>query len=205
MAVKTFSEAGKGRKKCPNCPNYVAAVTKKCPCGHEFVRGTKPKPAKKPDRIAAKLATAAATDTEPTQDDTVRPRGRGGIGVLRIATPAGACPAKLTGTDKQAVYAWIDRVLKAGEDDSRELLESAIKYYAREFYNITERKDDGLTDYQIVCQHIESYYRGDKSLAPSKDVFDDEPKLDVGPAPFLPSADIPPVDDEDDEDDFEWS
>ena len=36
MTIKTYSEAGRGRKKCPNCPAYIAIRSSACACGHIF-------------------------------------------------------------------------------------------------------------------------------------------------------------------------
>lgn len=205
MSVKTFTEGGKGRKKCPadGCPHFVAAVTKKCPCGHEFVKGVKPagqetkvitrydtggrgkkqcpgckkyvgaktgecpcghiftstKPTPTATRVAAKLSTAATQTPEPRREQIplpasgVYPRTRQGVGINQTAIPAGACPAKLKSTDKADVYEWIVKILKAKEDERHQLLMSALKYYAREFYSINDTKE-----YRIVCGHIESYW-----------------------------------------------
>lgn len=39
LNVTTYLEAGRARKKCPKCPNYVHAKSLACSCGHEFVEG----------------------------------------------------------------------------------------------------------------------------------------------------------------------
>lgn len=147
MAIKTYTESGPGRKKCPACPHYVPAVTKKCQCGHQFVKGTKPKP--QGQKVAAKLATT----TEPVVSDKLYPRNRSGKSIQRTVIPSGAC-AKLTDTDQATVYAWIEKVLKAKEDVRTQLEASALKYYARYFYSIVGSTED----YETVCQHIDSYW-----------------------------------------------
>ena len=154
MAIKTFTEPAKGRKKCPadGCTHYVAAVTKKCSCGHEFVKGKKPLATK----IAAKLATAVGTQ-EPEPEPELQGRDRQGIGLMQTAIPAGACPAKLKSTDQSDVYEWIIKVLRVKEDDRNVLTASALKYYTREFYEIVGNTED----YNTVCGHIDSYWRGE--------------------------------------------
>lgn len=41
MSISQFNEGGKGRKQCSNCKKFVAAVVKKCPCGHVFKKAKK--------------------------------------------------------------------------------------------------------------------------------------------------------------------
>jgi hypothetical protein len=187
MAIKTFTEAARGRKKCPanGCPHYVAAVTKKCPCGHEFVSGKKPKPVA--TKVAAKLATAAGTqkpkrkpkpkpepEPEIEQEQILYGRDRRGVGLQRTAIPAGACPAKLKSTDQAAVYEWIEKVCKAKEDDRNVLMASALKYYAREFYECVGKTND----YNIVCDHIESYWLSGGVNPPDEYEVDDDDESD---------------------------
>lgn len=207
MAIKTFTEAARGRKKCPadGCPHYVAAVTKKCPCGHEFVRGTKPKPVA--TKVAAKLAVAAGTqkpkrkrkpepEPEPQVEPTLFPRDRGGVGMMRTAIPAGACPSKLKSTDQSEVYAWILRVCKAKEDERTMLMASALKYYAREFYECVGKTGE----YDLVCQHIDSYWLGEGIDPPDQYELDDDDESDeVADTPVQETKTK-----ETEEEDFDW-
>lgn len=222
MTVKTFTEPGRGRKKCPaaGCPHYVAAVTKKCPCGHEFVRGVKPTPTAR--KVAAKLATAAGTQrtkskskTEPEPQQPVLPAGgvyprtRRGGGILRTAVPAGACPAKLKSTDKAEVYAWIEKVLQAVENDRHQLQITAVKYYAREFYDISDdfkATPEKPSKHQIVCGHIDSYWAEEGGEPDTYDEDDGDFELADDPQPSNDppeSADFPDHDEADD-DNFEF-
>tara|TARA_Y100000034_G_scaffold135296_1_gene206623 strand:- start:8684 stop:9346 length:663 start_codon:yes stop_codon:yes gene_type:complete len=218
MAIKTFTEPARGRKKCPadGCPHYVASVTKKCPCGHEFVRGTKPKP---PTKVAAKLATAAGTtqgktskSDRPLPSSTppppkLWPRDRADAGMMRTATPAGACPAKLKGTDEADVYEWIVKVLKAKEDHRTEFMPSAVKYFVREFYDILCQKND---DYKIVCGHIDSWWAkaraggtviADDDETDDEDVDDEDDNVVVH---HFENDDSNDDDTQEDDDEFEW-
>jgi hypothetical protein len=206
MAIKTFTEAARGRKKCPadGCPHYVASVTKKCPCGHEFVSGQKPKPVA--TKVAAKLASAAGTqkkkakakakEPEPEPEfvePTLYGRDRRALGIMRTAIPAGACPAKLKSIDQAAVYEWIVKVLKAKEDARTALMASALKYYAREFYECVGKTGE----YEIVCDHIESYWLGEGVDPPDEYEVDDEDESDV--------SDETPETKETKEEDFDWN
>jgi hypothetical protein len=159
-------------------------VTKKCPCGHEFVSGQKPKPVA--TKVAAKLASAAGTqkkkrkpkpEPEPEPEiveEELFERDRRGIGLMRTAIPAGACPSKLKSTDKAAVYAWIEKVCKAKEDSRTVLMASALKYYAREFYECVGKTGE----YDTICDHIDSYWLGGGVNPPDEYEVDDEDESD---------------------------
>jgi len=197
MAVKVFTESGKGRKKCPatKCSHYVAAVTKKCPCGHNFVRGKKPKAV---PRIATKLAAAAAKEKEAKPKFVEhRPklykRDRTGLGLRRTAIPSGSCPVKLSETGQTAVYAWIEKVCKAKEDIRTVLMASALKYYAREFFDSSKGN--------AVCQHIDSYWVRAGVNPPDEYEFDDEKEYtqDHTQIKFEEVAEV-----EEEEETFDW-
>lgn len=59
--VKTYTELGRGRKKCPSCSLIVGAKQAVCSCGHVFVKGETskhpgtPKPLKTHEAPAPKI------------------------------------------------------------------------------------------------------------------------------------------------------
>ena len=65
-----------------------------------------------------------------------------------VSTPAGKCPAKLSGTDRTSVMEWADRVMEFGVKDNCRYLPEAIRYWARDFY------DYFSPEYKAVCQII---------------------------------------------------
>lgn len=104
MTVKTYDEAGRGRKQCPDCTKYVGVSVKACSCGHEFI---------------GKLNV---------------PRTNVPQNVRRISVPAGACPVKLEGIGYEAVSEWCNEVVEIGLRQNNLFLPHALKYFAGQFY-----------------------------------------------------------------------
>lgn len=115
-----------------------------------------------------------------------------------VATPAGKCPAKLSGTDKNSVLEWVDRVTEFGIKDNCKYLPEAIRYWARDFY------DYSSPEYKAICQILAEEI-GVGPLPPKIDYYSTPAVAD--PPSHKPVV-VPGVDsfivgevDEDDEDD----
>ena len=105
--VNTYTEAGRGRKQCPKCNTYVGVRNAKCVCGHEFQKG----------------------ETTNANDEYAVPTTEYSGGLLSITTPAGPCPAKLTGTDEKSVREWVERIQDHGRQNQRFYTNEALRYY----------------------------------------------------------------------------
>ena len=68
------------------------------------------------------------------------------MAIINICTPAGACPAKLKGTDRDSVVEWGNIVVDHGMKESLKYLTEALIYWVRNFY------DFGTKEYKTVCQ-----------------------------------------------------
>ena len=167
--VKTYDEGGKGKKQCPACKKYVGLRTAACACGHPFALKTKAKAAEPQepedeyeDEDEEVQPTVGSSDPMP-QRRHVQQTGR-----IRIHTPAGACPHRLTGTDVNTVEEWAEHVRKTFLDrDGSWLLVPALKYFAREFipmFNTSEvvrATGESMTpEYKAVCAALDQIYAG---------------------------------------------
>jgi hypothetical protein len=88
------------------------------------------------------------------------------------------------------------RVCKAKEDDRTVLMASALKYYAREFYECVGKTGD----YDLVCQHIDSYWRGEGVNPPDQYELDDDDESDEVADSTEPVQETKETTDED----FDW-
>lgn len=154
--VKTYDEGGKGKKQCSACKKYVGLRTAVCACGHPFEKKDKPQPQPQQEPAAETVVMPAAEVAEV-------PRGRrfaGGVR-MRIAVAAGACPHRLSGTDKETVEAWAENLRRTYMDrDGSWLNASAMKYFARDFYPIFD-KEGRNPEYIQVCAFIDELYGND--------------------------------------------
>lgn len=107
--MEAYDEPGKLRKQCSACNKYVHVKSRVCVCGQEF-----PKTEKK---------TEPAEPT-PLPSKTLR----------RVATPAGDCPLKLTGTDSDTVDNWAQRLIIHGQKEGLDFTTKALKYFVRHIY-----------------------------------------------------------------------
>lgn len=73
-----------------------------------------------------------------------------GCRCMVIDGPAGECPAKLTGTDKESVATWIEKVMDAGHNKSLHYSLVALKYFVRNFYEFKS------PEWRTVVAHIVS-------------------------------------------------
>ncbi|TXI89759.1 MAG: hypothetical protein E6Q36_02810 [Chryseobacterium sp.] len=169
--IKTYDEGGKGKKQCSSCKKYVGIRTSVCACGSAFVSKAKPKPKPKQDDIEDEVedsieevqihSTYGASDSSATRRH-VRHTGRG----VRIHTPAGTCPHRLTGTDVETVENWAEQLRKTFLDHGGDWLTlSALKYFAQQFYPIynstkilIETGEKLSSDYKAVSAALDSIY-----------------------------------------------
>lgn len=138
--------AGRGRKQCPACHNYVGVRTRTCDCGHEFGKANGGEAPANPPKQEPKTETVAPPKDEP-RPSHIRRQG--------VWTPAGAAPAKLTGTSEEEVYEWAEKVLAHGERVGKHYLVQALIYWVREFYDING------PEHPIVKAHLLNLYAGE--------------------------------------------
>jgi len=168
--VKTYDEGGKGKKQCPACKKYVGLRTDVCACGHTFVAKAKtPKPQEEEDDNDDEVVppvVATNDDEEPVRHRRhVQHTGRG----MRVHTPAGACPHRLTATDVRTVEDWAEHVRKTFLDrDGSWLTIPALKYFAQEYFpvhNTTEvwkaTGESQTPEYKAVCAALDTLYPGE--------------------------------------------
>lgn len=122
----TFAVAGRGRKQCSNCKQFVGVRTQLCPCGQEF---------SKTDKNSTPKTAIDNTDSE-TPATTTPPKASGTRGryTNRVYTPAGACPVKLVGSDQQTVLNWANQVRAVFEKKDSFLRPEGLIYYVSHFY-----------------------------------------------------------------------
>jgi RNA polymerase subunit RPABC4/transcription elongation factor Spt4 len=122
----TFAVAGRGRKQCASCKQFVGVRTQLCPCGQEF---------SKTDKGSTSKTTIDNTDSE-TASTTTSPKASGTRGryTNRVYTPAGPCPVKLVGSDQQTVLNWANQVRAAFEKKDSFLRPEGLVYYVSHFY-----------------------------------------------------------------------
>lgn len=126
---KVYDEGGKGRKQCPSCKKYVPGVRKQCVCGHTFVPKTKG-PEVPPEPKEPREPRATEPRGEPREPSYSDPR------LLRVSTPAGACPHKLKSMEWDDVQEWAELVRAAGRETGRFYTVSALIYFVRHTYDI---------------------------------------------------------------------
>lgn len=138
--AKNFSGSGRGRKQCPSCKQYVGVRTKQCACKHSFERkkGRRVEVEGKPANKKSKTKDALSTSL-PSRER-----------LATVIAPAGKCPFVLAGTSYEEVMGWAQAVRGRGFDKSEYYTVSALKYYARYFFDIFS------DDYLIVEGHLEN-------------------------------------------------
>jgi uncharacterized Zn finger protein (UPF0148 family) len=134
MEIKIHSTPGRGKKQCPECKVYLGVRNGKCICGHEFVAAQKK---------STSTAQAAPKKQEPPADFN-----RKDFFSTKISTPAGKCPANLADTDYGTVEEWAGKILRHGEAKNVVYAVSALRYWARQFYEIFSE------EHKLVTQHL---------------------------------------------------
>lgn len=161
--VKTCDEGGKGKKQCLSCKKYVGVRTEVCACGATFESKTKTKNVvvkqdlkEDIDEVQPTFAVSESTNRH------VRHVGRG----LRIHTPSGSCPHRLTGTDIETVETWAEKLRQTFMDHNGSWLTvTALKFFAQEFYPVMnptkvwiETGHAKSIQYKLVCDALDSIY-----------------------------------------------
>lgn len=141
----TYTEGGKGKKQCAHCNKFVGARVKTCECGHSFIPTNEPE------------ADLVLTDTDEDGDgEDYHPisfRHKLGFPNHRCTLiPAGECPVKLSGTDKEIVLDWIERVQEIFINKNEVLAPSGFIYYASHFYNNFTAEHHKVK--QIITNHF---------------------------------------------------
>lgn len=125
--MKTWTEKGLGRKKCPatGCDLFIAVRSRACVCGHSFEsKSSTTKSASKGDKVEARYKTQKP----------------------RLIVPSGKCPVEITSTDLETVLDWAEAVRLACP--TVKLTNFALRQYARQFFVI------GSDDYKIIAGHL---------------------------------------------------
>ena len=113
-----YDEPGRGRKQCLNCMAYGHARQLTCEkCNSVFT---------KTEKVNFNVNSVyIESHAESTPEVVSRARTTN-----KIIAPAGACPLKLSSTDKQDVENWKKQL----QSSNSRLSDEAIEYWVREFY-----------------------------------------------------------------------
>jgi hypothetical protein len=153
MNMALFTEAGRGRKKCPNCGIFTGVLSASCEkCSHKFEKKDAT-PAKSapvvatvaPMKVQATVAAAPAPKpvlAAPAPVTKLKVRSPtshvnllSNLPVINVFTPAGECPVKLKGTDIEQVAAWADAVRDDFGERRMVLAIEALLYFAQTIYD----------------------------------------------------------------------
>lgn len=139
---------GKGKKQCPACHDYCGVRTQICDCGHQFVK----KEVEQPKLVPQQVVHVEESEPEPTvvHFDAKRFRCR-----VSIHTPAGPCPVRLHGTDRQSVEIWSNQLRERFYRSGEFLKLRAIRYYLYQFYDMQSE------DFQMAKQQLLDIYQGE--------------------------------------------
>ena len=156
----TAKKKAKRGKTCPGCQEVIGARSRKCKhCGFDFDNYNaetslmdQPETKDEPEPAAtAKPTPAPAASKPPRSTGSVKHRSVSAT-MLRIHTPAGSCPHRLEDTDEATVQRWAEKVRDTGESDGRFYSLPALKYYARQFYDIFS------DEWKTVVGHLQALY-----------------------------------------------
>jgi hypothetical protein len=139
--VRIYDEGGLGRKECPSCHKFVGVRVPQCACGHFFKKADKP----------AKPEPPKVVHVEPEET----PQKVRRIGGMIIAVPAGECPIKLRGVDRESVETWADEVRNTFSERNEHLTVNGLCYYSRQFYEFHS------AEYKTVKAELASIYPGE--------------------------------------------
>jgi acetone carboxylase gamma subunit len=115
--IQHYTEAGRGRKQCPGCNHFIGAKVSKCDCGHDFqkkVESTLPPLPPLPAKSLAAVRTKFS-----------------GYRLRYVDVPAGECPVKLGGTDRDSVATWRSKLIDSGIEKNMMYTAQAVRYFAR--------------------------------------------------------------------------
>ena len=154
MEIKTHDAPGRGKKQCPQCKIYIGVRNRVCVCGHEFV-------------AAQKKSTSMAQ--APKKQEAKPVFNRKDFFSTTISTPAGKCPANLADTDYETVKEWSGKILRHGEAKNVVYAVSALRYWARQFYDIFSE------EHKLITQHL------NEIMTPTLEVgYDDDDETTEG-------------------------
>jgi len=128
--IKTYEEGGSHRKECSKCGKFLNKKNMECVCGHKFDE--------------APISDVANYRPSEIEIEASNSKQMCGCSCLLILAPAGKCPVRLQSTDPDHVADWAKNVLSAGHQEGKHFAPSAIRYFARTFYDI------GSPDYNEV-------------------------------------------------------
>jgi len=140
-----FDGPGRGRKQCSNCENYIGVRNKVCPICN--------------DTLQRRVKTVTGAILPPKKGAVAKPIAvKDPVSPWRIIIriPAGTCPVRLVGTDRESVKAWGDKVLEYYHARKEHLMPEGLRYYAR--YSHDLRTDE----YKTIAAHINEIYEADE-------------------------------------------
>lgn len=154
----------RGQKKCPECRETCGPRCVLCPhCGHEFKKKTSPSSSSKPTSqktiTTKKVHSESDSKTYVSSDPSVRnisiPSGKPPVkpqGYVGSSPPTGSVEDHFPdGFNEETVKAWSLNVKEHGKNEGLNYKPSAIKYWARYFWNIRDIKT-----FQTVCHYIDN-------------------------------------------------
>lgn len=145
--VATFTEGGKGRKQCPTCNVFVAALSRKCACGHEFVF----KPKRQSVEIEDEVDEEVPEEVMPNK--AVKKLTPASF-KKRTAIPSGECPHKLTGNDKPTITDWGLKVRGVYAARGEFLMLTGLIYFMGYFYD----RNRDIKGYTTARDNLESVF-----------------------------------------------
>ena len=74
-------------------------------------------------------------DHDPITLESASSKQMCGCGLKATLIPSGECPAKLKGTSEKEVSEWAEKVMEYGHQNQTHYAPSALRYYARYFFN----------------------------------------------------------------------
>lgn len=147
-------------KTCPACGDKAGPRTKKCNCGHEFSKGPAVVAASSEPMSLEKKIVATAAD--PPEVDLPSPSSQSSSRTVSVAsagrgravvfTPAGSCPVKPRGyksegdpwpngpASDEEIVDWAIAVHEWGVNHDRLFAPEAIRYFARQFWDINGKE-----------------------------------------------------------------
>jgi len=139
--AKIFDGPGRGRKQCVSCQIYIGVRSRTCPkCSHSFERKNPAPKAPREKKIKRKRVTRSGK--EPVEVLTDR-------SFSVVITPSGRCPEKLASPSPEEVILWANKVQDAGTSKQEIYTASALKYFAREFFDFFS------AEYKSVCEVLD--------------------------------------------------
>jgi hypothetical protein len=121
--IETYKEAGRGRKKCPQCDSFVGVRIIQCGCGFDFSGQEKKE----------KLKHAVDEEVREYAALFGTPHAR------VILTPNGNPPKAPKSTKREHILEWIEKNVFIGESI---LFTSALRYRLRQIYGFNTKESN---------------------------------------------------------------